>query len=119
MLPEMSALIYFAIVGALGLLNPGALLTLIVVLVEAARDRTAREPPVGRESPLDWLPVLPGTAQARAMRSSKNRDSRNITATTQRRKAFAYEVLVSRATADTILVGAVRMMAVHQNLRGQ
>jgi len=48
----MSPVTYLAILGALGLLIAAALVTLIVVLVQAARGRTTQEPPAGRESPV-------------------------------------------------------------------
>lgn len=49
---QMSPVVYFAILGALGLLITGALVTLVVVLVQAARERSTREPPAGHESPV-------------------------------------------------------------------
>ena len=47
-------MLYFAILAALGVLIAGALLTLIVVFVQAGRERSTREPPAGHESPVYW-----------------------------------------------------------------
>ncbi len=50
----MSPSVYYGIVGFLLALVAGAIVTLVVVLVQSAKRPAASEPPGGRESPL-WL----------------------------------------------------------------